>query len=90
MPSHALVVEPLPQDEAAPQAPQNAGSHLGYRLQATVRRGTGSSLPDTWSPYVAIEEAREAAREMLRDERVVRVTVVEDTLPPQFVEWVNR
>ena len=89
---HALVVGTPPHDEGAPWAsPHHAGDpDPGYRLQANMRRGTGSSLAGTWSPYVTIEEAREAAREMLRDDRVVRVTVVEDTLPPRFVEWVNR
>jgi hypothetical protein len=61
-----------------------------FRLQANMRRGTGSSLPGTWSSYASIDEARLAAREMLRDDRVVRVTVVTDTVPPGFVEWVNR
>lgn len=61
-----------------------------FRLQANMRRGTGSSLPGTWSSYASIDQARLAAREMLRDDRVVRVTVVTDTVPPGFVEWVNR
>jgi hypothetical protein len=61
-----------------------------FRLQANMRRGTGSSLPGTWSSYASIDEARLAAGEMLRDDRVARVTVVTDTLPPGFVEWVNR
>jgi hypothetical protein len=89
---HALVVGLPPHEEAIPKtSPQDAGDpHPGYRLQANMRRGTGSSLLGTWSPYVTIEEAREAAREMLRDDRVLRVTMVEDTLPPRFVEWVNR
>lgn len=89
---HALVVGPPPHEEAIPKAsPPNAGApHPGYRLQGNMRRGTASSLTGTWSSYVTIEEAREAAREMLRDDRVLRMTVVEDTLPPRFVEWVNR
>jgi hypothetical protein len=89
---HALVVGPPPHDETIPRAsPENSGDPgPGYRLQANMRRGTGSSLAGTWSSYNTIEEAREAARETLKDDRVVRVAMVEDTLPPRFVEWVNR
>jgi hypothetical protein len=55
-----------------------------------MRRGTASSLRGGWSSYGSIDEARVAAREMLSDDRVARVTVVTDTVPPRFVEWVNR
>ena len=61
-----------------------------FRLHANIRRGTGSSLHGTWSSFASVEDARQAAREMLRDDRVARVTVVTDTVPPRFVEWVNR
>ena len=89
---HALVVGPPPHERTTSEASphRTSDSHPGYRLQANMRRGTGSSLAGTWSPYLTIEAAREAAGEMLRDDRVVRVTVVEDVLPPRFVEWVNR
>jgi hypothetical protein len=55
-----------------------------------MRRGTGSSLHGTWPRYASIDDARLVAREMLRDDRVTHVTVVTDTVPPRFVEWVNR
>ena len=55
-----------------------------------MRRGNGSNLPGAGSRYLALDDAREAARELLRDERVLGVTVVADTAPPRFVEWVNR
>lgn len=89
---HALVVGPPSHDEPVPQAsPQNGGNpHPRYRLQGNMRRGTASSLAGTWSPYATLEEARDAAREMVKDDRVLRVTIVEDALPPRFVEWVNR
>ena len=63
---------------------------LTFRLQANMRRGTGSSLHGTWSSYASVEDARLVAREMLRDDRVTHVTVVTATVPPPFVEWVNR
>jgi len=47
-------------------------------------------MPGTWSSYASLDAAREAAREMLRDDRVARVTVVTDTMPARFIEWVNR
>jgi hypothetical protein len=68
----------------------SAAAKQAYRLQAHVRRGTGSGLRGTWSNYATIEDARQAARELLREERVLRATVVTDTVPPRFVEWVNR
>ena len=55
-----------------------------------MRRGSGSSLPGAGSRYLTLDDARETARQLLRDERVVQVTVVADTVPPRFVEWVNR
>jgi hypothetical protein len=72
---HALVVGLFPHADSELQVlPQNAVvPPPGYRLQANLRRGTGSSLAGTWSPYTTVEEAREIAREMLRDDRVLRV-----------------
>lgn len=61
-----------------------------FRLQANMRRGTGSNLHGTWTSYASIDHARNAAREVLRDDRVARVTVVTDTVPPRFVEWIDR
>jgi hypothetical protein len=63
---------------------------VAFRLQANMRRGTGSSVIATWRPYLTIENARQAAREALKDDRVLRITVVSDTVPRRFVEWVNR
>ena len=89
---HALVVGPPSHDEPVPQAsPQNGGHPPPrYRLHGNRRRRTAASQAGTWSPYATLEEARDAAREMVKDDRVLRVTIVEDALPPRFVEWVNR
>jgi hypothetical protein len=67
-----------------------AAQRRAFRLQATVRRGTAANLQSTWPTYPTIDDARLAANELLRNERVVRVTVVIDTQPPRFVEWINR
>lgn len=72
MPYDALAIAaPPPHVRTMPEASphRTADSHPGYRLQANMRRGTGSSLAGTWSPYLTIEAAREAALEMLRDDR---------------------
>ena len=62
--------------------------------------GTGSSrrwckgqrphCPRHGSPTETVEEARIGAREMLHNHRVLRVAIVEDRIPLQFVEWVGR
>ena len=89
---HAIVVGDPPHDHKATKAkPERTNSQQqGFRLQANVRRGSGSSLPGAGFRYLTLDDAREAARHMLRDERIVQVTVVADTVPPRFVEWVNR
>ena len=38
----------------------------------------------------AMESARVGAAELLRDDRVLRVMVVRNEVPPAFVEWVER
>jgi hypothetical protein len=61
-----------------------------YRLLATMVQGTAAALPEAWQTYLSVEEARIGAREMLHNHRVLRVAVVEDRIPLQFVEWVGR
>ena len=61
-----------------------------FRLIATMRRGSASGIPQAWARYAAIETARAGAAELLRDDRVVRVMVVRNEVPPAFVEWAER
>jgi hypothetical protein len=61
-----------------------------YRLLATMVQGTAAALPEAWQSYGTVDEARVGAREMLHNHRVLRVAIVEDRIPPQFVEWVGR
>ena len=61
-----------------------------YRLLATMVQGTAAALPETWQTFRTVEDARIGAREMLHNHRVLRVAVVEDRIPLQFAEWVNR
>ena len=61
-----------------------------YRLLATMVQGTAAVLPEAWRSYRNAEEARISAREMMHNDRVLRVAIVEDRPPLEFVEWVDR
>jgi hypothetical protein len=61
-----------------------------FKLIATMRRGSSSGMPAAWDHYPAMESARVGAAELLRDDRVLRVMVVRNEVPPAFVEWVER
>jgi hypothetical protein len=61
-----------------------------FRLVTTVKRGSASNLPGAWLRYATLEDARTAAAELLREDRVQRVMVVLDTLPMTCVEWRDR
>jgi hypothetical protein len=53
-------------------------------------QGTAAALPEAWQSYGTVGEAQIGAREMLHNHRVLRVAIVEDRIPPKFVEWVGR
>ena len=61
-----------------------------FRLITTMKRGTSSGMPAAWACYAAMESARAGAAELLRDDRVLRVMIVRNEVPPAFVEWVER
>ena len=61
-----------------------------FRLIATMRRGSASSLPAAWAHYPSIEAARAGAVELLREDRILRVMVVRNEIPQAFVEWQER
>jgi hypothetical protein len=58
-----------------------------FKLIATVRRGSASNLQGAYDRYPTVEEARSGATALLRHERVVRVMIVRNGIPPVFVEW---
>lgn len=62
----------------------------GFKLRPIMRQGTASSIAETWSHFATLEEARRAVKQMYHDDRVLRVFIVSDTFPAQFVEWVER
>ena len=55
-----------------------------------MRRGSSSGMPAAWAHYGIIDAARTGAAELLRDDRVLRVMVVRNEVPPAFVEWIER
>lgn len=61
-----------------------------FKLIATMRRGSSSGIPAAWADYARIDAARLGAADLLRDDRVLRVMVVRNELPPAFVEWIER
>ena len=61
-----------------------------FRLRPIMRQGTASSIAETWAHFDTLDDARSAVKQMYRDDRVLRVFIVRDGLPEQFVEWVER
>jgi hypothetical protein len=61
-----------------------------FRLIPTMRRGSSSGMSQAWARYAVIEKARIGAAELLRDDRILRVMVVRNEVPPAFVEWLER
>ncbi len=60
-----------------------------FRLRPIMKQGTASSIPETWTHYPSVEEARAGAKLMYHNDRVLRVMVVADSLG-SFVEWIER
>lgn len=77
-------------DETPRTALRPAESHLAFRVRPIMRQGTASSIPETWERYGTLESARAAVKHTYHDDRVLRVFIVTDDVPPRFVEWVER
>lgn len=61
-----------------------------FRLVATMRRGSASGFAAAWARYPTIEVARLGTATLLRDDRILRVMIVRNEVPPAFVEWMDR
>jgi hypothetical protein len=61
-----------------------------FKLITTMRRGSSTGLPAAWARYATIETARLGTSTLLRDDRILRVMIVRDEIPPAFVEWAER
>jgi hypothetical protein len=75
--------------DAAEKAPTYRANVM-FRLVATVRRGSASNLAAAWAQYPTLDAARVGATALLREDRVLRVMIVSDEVPPTFIEWVER
>lgn len=77
--------------DETPRTAQSAGaSRPAFRVRPIMRQGTASSLPETWEHYGTLESARAAVKHAYHDDRVLRMFIVTDEVPPRFVEWVER
>lgn len=54
-----------------------------------MKQGTASSIPETWVHYPHEADARAGALLMYRNDRVLRVMMVTDSVG-SFVEWIDR
>jgi hypothetical protein len=61
-----------------------------FRLIVGVRRGSASNYPAAYKCYETIEDARDGAAALLREERVWSVMIVRDDFEHAFVEWSSR
>ena len=60
-----------------------------FRLRPIMKQGTASGIPETWTHYPSVEDARTGAKLMYQNDRVLRVMVVTDSVG-SFVEWIER
>jgi hypothetical protein len=61
-----------------------------FKLVTTMRRGSACDLGAAWARYPTIEAARVGTGTLLRDDRILRVMIVRNEIPPAFVEWAER
>ena len=73
----------------ADQSPATDIGTRAFRLRPIMRQGTASSIPETWTRYASVDEARAGARHMYHDDRVLRVMLVVDGTS-SFVDWIER
>ena len=55
-----------------------------------MKQGTASGLAAAAARYPTVEAARAGATALFRNDRVMRVMVVRNEVPPAFVEWLDR
>jgi hypothetical protein len=55
-----------------------------------MRRGSSTGLPAASAHYPTVEAARLGTATLLRDDRILRVMIVRNEIPPAFVEWADR
>jgi hypothetical protein len=60
-----------------------------FKLIATMRRGSATDIAAAWARYPTIEAARVGSVALLRDDRILRVMIVRNEIPPAYVEWAE-
>ena len=68
----------------------NAEFPIMFKLISTMRRGSSTGVAAAWAHYATIEAARLGTATLLRDDRILRVMIVRNEVPPAFVEWADR
>lgn len=68
----------------------SSGIQNMFKLIATMRRGSATGLSAAWARYPTIEAARLGTAALLQDDRILRVMIVRNEVPPAFVEWAER
>jgi hypothetical protein len=66
------------------------GVQTMFKLIATMRRGTSTNLAAAYDRYPTVDAARAGTVTLLRDDRILRVMIVRNEIPPAFVEWAER
>lgn len=61
-----------------------------FKVITTMRRGSASGLAAAWARYPTLEAARLGTATLLSDDRILRVMIVRNEIPPAFVEWAQR
>lgn len=61
-----------------------------FKLITTMRRGSSADFAAAWARYPTVEAARLGTATLLRDDRILRVMIVRNEIPPAFVEWIER
>ena len=61
-----------------------------FRLIVTMRRGSATGLAAARARYATLEAARAGTATLLHDDRILRVMIVRNDIPPAFVEWEER
>jgi hypothetical protein len=61
-----------------------------FKLIPTMRRGSATGIAEVWARYPTIAAARLGTLALFRDDRILRVMIVRNEIPPAFVEWVER
>jgi hypothetical protein len=61
-----------------------------FKLITTMKRGSATGLAAAWARYPTMDAARLGTATLLRDDRILRVMIVRNEIPPAFVEWAER